>query len=636
MLKPDIVNRDIKNFEKEFNTPIFFYDEIHNKNINTPFGYDYQTVINKVSQVHGYDMTQTLESMGVLVDKNKLNVGSSVESGGGINFGICIFCFDRANYTTVYHEMAHSLQNSLVEDEKLDMVYRFYMKGVSGDAKTKLAKNMADKVKYSSYLREAHSEAFAYAVPMLYAKNKWEMFKAVMIAYNAANERGIGAISTKDKEYPSLKYYSARRVIKSVIKNMYELKKNNNDKQFFSENGGINFKAFSKHMEKIVYKSAYSPKVFQDLLDSKVAYEHNSKDRGYRVDSIKSFLSMPLVTLTRLPVHIREDNKEQEHRRLKKHKTREYLNKMTDEYNSLLSNKNVDPELQALAATAYINKELSGDEKSKAPYYNIVNVIKSDSFLNSGCKIPNGFISSSLKLLENQGEHKNNVRNFYRICQKINKIGEVVKTNPYFEYVYGLKPEVVEKLKLEKEKYPHLSVVNKKMKINKNRNTLPALMIGHSLEKIRSFNKKHNLDISNNMATAFLDGSINNDDYKNAVIKKYAPKTFLWYNNKKRKEFITQFCGITNFCETSDFTGSADPTYYTTKEKVAQGKDIDDRGTIAYNILNYGSVNAPDPIKRDIGYIIYDNPNYQSNNTKQKNNSFSVTKAIIDKKNLSR
>ena len=117
MVKAVDVDKDIRMIAEKVGVAVFSYDEIHNKNIVNEFHYDYQRVIQDVSKAQKItpdEAEAALSKSGVLKllpnGEYEVNVGESTKGGGGINYGSVFFSITSKDYTTKYHELAHSLQ----------------------------------------------------------------------------------------------------------------------------------------------------------------------------------------------------------------------------------------------------------------------------------------------------------------------------------------------------------------------------------------------------------------------------------------------------------------------------------------------------------------------------------------------
>lgn len=211
--------------------------------------------------------------------------------GGGVNFEFnnkrLVYFYGDETFSeqhTVYHELGHSLTRhlNLYDNEKMDKLYNFCAKGIKFYSGGKNVSEFADRVTYFNYLSEMQSEGFATAAMMLRTPGisrfglYWQRLRDVAL-------RTVEASQTKDKAYPSMKYYSSMPTEMAVIAKMLKYRLTGEDKQFFTADGNIDFVKLSKEVEATVLKSAYSPRTFQRLLNNDIlGGVHNSANGWFR------------------------------------------------------------------------------------------------------------------------------------------------------------------------------------------------------------------------------------------------------------------------------------------------------------------------------------------------------------------
>jgi len=317
MVKAREVNRDIRSIAAKVKTAVFSYDDIHNSGINNEYHYDYEKIIKEVAKINDWDDEKAkheLIKLGILSPlpngEYKVEVGTTTKNGGGLNYhGTTFFTLSNDAYEVKYHELAHSLQlkYNLFDDEKIGKLYRTSAKGIDEGKADDL---QVDKIEYKQYLKEMHSESFAYAAMMLRAENPLDFAKQVYKAYNDARLKNLsGFFSFGKTEYGgdnnNDKFYATFPVMKETIKAVFKIRKQGKVKDFFDKDGVLKDEKLAKLCEQAVIKSAYSPRTLNSFFKYRILDGHNDVEHGWRKDAIQSVATMLQTAVVSL---VSEDN----------------------------------------------------------------------------------------------------------------------------------------------------------------------------------------------------------------------------------------------------------------------------------------------------------------------------------------
>ena len=130
-----------------------------------------------------------------------------------------------------------------------------------------LCQKFADAWDYCDYLREAHADAFATACMLLRCENKKEFRRECRRSYIRSGMTFYQASRDPDREYPSLRFYMSFPIEKEIIRQMKRYRRSGEDRQFFLPDGKIDMKKLADAVDEAVMKNAFSPRVFQQILD---------------------------------------------------------------------------------------------------------------------------------------------------------------------------------------------------------------------------------------------------------------------------------------------------------------------------------------------------------------------------------
>lgn len=497
MVKANDVNKDIREIAKKVKTAVFSYDEIHNSSIPNEFHYDYKKVISEVSSVKEISEEEAVKLLignGTLSTlpngEYKVNVGKTTEGGGGLNYGgDTFFSLSSKDYRVKYHELAHSLQDEydLFNGEKLDEIYQ------KTEASLKSGEKKEDKLvnrgTYKQYLNEMHSESFSYAAMMLRSENKLDFAWQEICAYSSGIGNNVTGLFLFGKtEYGAdnnqAKFYATLPIMRETIKKIHEIRKAGKVKDFFDENGVLNDEKLAKVCEEVVLKNSYSPRTLNSFFKYKLADSHGKSEHGWRGDSIKATLLMPVAILT-LPEAkpFQTINKIISHSILRgkeKRKISEYL-KTPQKY--------ANPEMQALkdyeklqVITDMLNDNVKGYFK-----------IQIGIMVNNGT-MPQSVISFRSRSLP----FKVNSKKLASALTMASKIVEKNQDNPSFKILVQGRTDIgtVRNLIAEKEKNPSQNVIDEK-KIPFH-DSMPDNLytLERSIEHITKFAEKYKLNPS--------------------------------------------------------------------------------------------------------------------------------------------
>ena len=285
MMDINKIHKDIDDFCRRYNCRYFFYDKLH--------VYDEQGLpsqmpafLAETEQFLGPDYRNLLLDRGVITrfpgGGYDFNFSSNVENGGatcysaigeeqGLTKNILIF-FDDQTMTerhNIYHEMAHIIQyeHDFYNLNVLQKLYSFSIKEAKYKGGSTLCQKFADAWDYCDYLREAHADAFATACMLLRCENKKEFRRECRRSYIRSGMTFYQASRDPDREYPSLRFYMSFPIEKEIIRQMKRYRRSGEDRQFFLPDGKIDMKKLADAVDEAVMKNAFSPRVFQQILD---------------------------------------------------------------------------------------------------------------------------------------------------------------------------------------------------------------------------------------------------------------------------------------------------------------------------------------------------------------------------------
>lgn len=299
MIEKDKLAKELQLMNEYTGSSFFSYDQLHNDTVSTEFHYDYKTVIETVAknQSLSYDQAKkVLLDLDVLHplpnDEYAVDVGATTRGGGGLNYshGKAVFSYSDGDWQTNFHEEAHSLQHQLdlFNKDTLDDMYHH-----SSTPLTDKQKGWATSDTYKTYLKEMHSEAFSYMTLLFHSKSLGDFLKTSYDALARGASFTATAATEKNNRYdvpdPSDKFYSTYPVMKAVIKEAWKIRKDKKlQKELIDENGHIIPEKLARHCEKLVIKSAYTPRTFGALLNRNYIYFRKPTEHGWRSDTIKA------------------------------------------------------------------------------------------------------------------------------------------------------------------------------------------------------------------------------------------------------------------------------------------------------------------------------------------------------------
>lgn len=592
MVKASDINKDIKSIAEKVRTAVFFYDDIHNDNVDNMFHYDYQKVIDEVSRLNGRDMTEELVENGILkplaYGEYAVDVGDSTRGGGGINYrGTAFFSFSDKDYHIRFHELAHSLQShyGLFDNGKLDKLYEGASKGL-GD---KADKKLVDRVTYSLYLNEMHSESFSYAAMMLRAKNPFDFAKQAMRAYNSGLMMNFIGLTDFRKKYDGggeagYKYYATEPIMKETIKRIWKIRKEGKTGEFFNENGVLNDEKLAKLSEDIVIKKGYSPRTLKSMFDYNVFDGHSANEHGWRRDMAKAVAGIAPVSIITL---IEEGNKAIDiikknimHKRLSLDE-----NKKLDAFiNAKTVNKT--PEEQALLSYATLQALFTKIDRNNPGKYLDVK-LKDD--LRAGLangSLPEAVISHKSKLMGKViagtygkkkissvlafGKEQRKANEYRNVLEQINRIIKENAQNPYFKAVVESDMEynkVWENVR-KKEKEPDKPVIEiDKLEPKKEAYGLASYPIRIDLEVMSEFADKY--DKSGELKKKLFEAAVcepeklSDKAFFKEIGKSFAPMG-------KKKGFNKELEEVLGRAATSYFSNKGNPLYAAYLEEIAK------------------------------------------------------------------
>ncbi len=464
MVKEADINKDIQTIAEKVGIAVFSYDELHNSKIQNKFHYDYQKVIDKVSRIHGQDMTEYLLKRGILeplpYGEYRVAVGKSTEGGGGINYSqAAFFSFSSKDYQVQYHELAHSLQKHyhLFNSETIDKLYK--------DAENRLGRaekakgKLVDRDEYRLYLNEMHSESFSYAALMLRAKNPLDFAYHAGSAYLSGVSSNLSSLTDFRKpkygsENANTKYYTSYSVIKETIKQIWKVRKEKKQNEFFNADGVLNDEKLARLCEGTVVKGAYTPRTLNTLFKNKFFSKSFLHENGWRRDMVKSVLNAPLASIWFIKTTPSSKNF-LEHRKLKKEEEKniqEYTNKDKDTH---------DQEFSALRSyiklQEFVEKEFSGKTGWEMRRGNFIRCLAANNgeCSEQGIKYISRVISEDTDIASEELQ-----KHLSSINEAIRKNKD--KNNPYFQILCqkGLEKSFSSDVLSRKEKYPYLTVVD--------------------------------------------------------------------------------------------------------------------------------------------------------------------------------
>ena len=280
------MHEDLEEFCRKYNTLCFTYRDLHRYDMygfptKMPeflektkdfLGDNYLTALLEHKLIvpyfgGGYDFyfTDDQEAGG------SLNIGE-IESNDGTLKNIIMLHDNKLeeDFFAMYHEMAHTLQDChhFFNQEELKKFYRFAIGELKYIGKTPLAQRFADMQCYDDYLCEVHANAFATACMLLRSESKKEFYQQCFKCYVRSGSTFFQALKDESSTYPSLRFYVSFPIEKEVINEITQYRKKGKDKIFFMPDGNIDVEKVAYLAEDIVHENAFSPRVFQQILDN--------------------------------------------------------------------------------------------------------------------------------------------------------------------------------------------------------------------------------------------------------------------------------------------------------------------------------------------------------------------------------
>ena len=279
------IYNDLDCFCRRYNCRYFFYDKLH---IYDEQGQPSQmsAFLAEAERFLGPDYRNLLLERGVIIrfpgGGYDFNFRSNVENGGatcysaigeeqGLNKNILIFFGDQTmtERHNIYHEMAHIIQydHDFYNFGILQKLYDFSAKEVKYKGGSQLCQKFADAWDYCDYLREAHADAFATACMLLRCEDRKDFRRECKRSYIRSGMTFYQGSRDPDREYPSLRFYMSFPIEKEMIRQMKQHRRSGEDRQFFLPDGEINMEKLAEAVDEVVMKNAFSPRVFQQILD---------------------------------------------------------------------------------------------------------------------------------------------------------------------------------------------------------------------------------------------------------------------------------------------------------------------------------------------------------------------------------
>ena len=566
MVKASDINKDIRSIGEKVGVAVFSYDDIHNENINNEFHYDYERVIAEVSRLQKIapeEAEAQLVKRGVLRPlpggEYEVDVGGSTRNGGGINYGSAFFSLSSKDYQIKYHELGHSLQDKygLFDDEKMNRLYETAEKGLkNGENKED---KLLDRGNYHQYLMEMHSETFAYAALMLRAENRRDFLWQASQAYNSAISRNVdAALSFGKTEYSTdggnnSKFYATKPVMKPMIKAIWKIRKEGRQGEFFDENGVLKDEKLARLCEEVVVKNAYSPRTLKSFFEYNVLDGHTGQEKGWRGDTLKSLVQMPLSMIGLLQ---EGDIKEKFKSIFRHEKLVAEQNKKVEKFAS----KRVDygnPELTALKEYERIQTKI-GIVDRKFPE-NYIALTFGENIRRTG--LPD----CSIRFLANwYGENSSEKKAIEKELKSVRKIMTENKGNPYFEKLLQAEPKSNELRQMirEKQQNPQKEVTSGLVG-EKRCCGLATYPLGRNVKKINLFAEKYQLDPV--IKKSLLDTMVKNpqalDDVQNRDVLISAHRVSNDFLGIKKRKFVKEFNQLMDGIGHSYYSNRGNPLY---------------------------------------------------------------------------
>ena len=270
-------NEDIKKIAARNNAAVFVVGDMFNEQIDNNFHYDYQRLIDEVSKANGRDMTAELIEQDILsplpYGEYEINFGYGEYTAGQYKTAgnIAIISSLDDDIGVLYHEAGHILQNeyNLFDDKELSNKYGKSL-------------NFKDSFKYQSFLKEQHSESFAFAAMMLRSEKAFDLAKSVIKAWKSGVKRSALAFSKTSDSYNNnnAAFYATFPVMIKTIRECLKIRRQGQTQQFFTPDGRLDDKKLALLCQDIVYKSAYSPQKFKNF------FIENLQDKTNKIDYI--------------------------------------------------------------------------------------------------------------------------------------------------------------------------------------------------------------------------------------------------------------------------------------------------------------------------------------------------------------
>ena len=295
MVNVSDIYKDFNAFSKETGDLVWTYRDIFAADGKNEFGYNYQKIIDDASRKIGLDATQDLIENGILhpmaLGEYEVNCGAVVKNGGGVSTSYGIFVSDNTDLAMVYHELAHAFQN------KLDVFQRYPLQKKYDDSLEELAKknsslNLVDFWDYKTHLNEVHAEVFAYCAMMLRAENTLDFYKQATQAYLQSNSYTFSSLVTKNETNQNINplfLYASLPAMKEAIKQIKQIRKTGQAKDYFDENGCLRGAKLAEFAAQIVYDKAYSPQAFSALTQKKLFVKPTQHERRIFRDAFEAY-----------------------------------------------------------------------------------------------------------------------------------------------------------------------------------------------------------------------------------------------------------------------------------------------------------------------------------------------------------
>ncbi len=300
MVKTTQIYKDLDEICRLTNSIYFNYTHLTTKNLTPGSLFNLDDFLIKTQKFLGNTHIDILKKYDIIrpAPYGMYHINFNPRQYNGLAYGIpeiegTIFFFKNdltfANKVTMYHEAAHGLQytQDLFDEQKISRIYNFLDKGLKIAPDNSLVEFVIDESCYKNYLGEMHSEAFASACMLMRSNSAAEFARTSFLLLRRGSLRTIDGLKSKDNDYPSSKYYASLPVLKAVIRQVSDWRKNGFPKEI-SARGKINFEQLSLKISQIVWDRAYSPQVFKQYMNKEWFLHRKKSDNSWEKDALQA------------------------------------------------------------------------------------------------------------------------------------------------------------------------------------------------------------------------------------------------------------------------------------------------------------------------------------------------------------